>query len=109
MTEDQVNALVERFVLSFEKIATALEGLDETYKRHYNRQYPEKGPVREAIVTRVPTKEDRIKEAHGASDRPIDDWLEELEGQDEDLGVREREWLERQNQRRRNAGPGKDS
>ena len=108
-TDDQRDSLAERFVLSFEKIASALEGVNETYRRHYTRQYPEPGPVRDAVVTRVPTEEDRIREAHGASTRPISEWLEELDGEEraeaeQDIGEREREWIERNKQQKRHAG-----
>jgi hypothetical protein len=99
MTNDQLNSFVERFVLSFEKIATALEGLDETYRRHLEKLYPERGEFREAVVTRVKTEEDRIREAHGASDKPLDEWLSEVENEEEEsefIGIRERRWLDAQ-------------
>ena len=96
MTNDQLSALAERLVSSFEKMASALEGLDETYRQHFDRQYPKVREVRQAVVTRVPSQEDLIKEAQQGTG----DWFSE-EGEwaaspeeDEDLGVREREWLE---------------
>ena len=79
MTDDQMNAFVERFVLSFEKIGTALEGLDETYRRHLDKLYPARAERREAVVTRVQTEEDRIREAQGSSAKPLDQWLSEVE------------------------------
>jgi len=96
MTDDQLNAFVDRFALSFEKIAAAMEGLNETYRRHYERLYPERTQVREAVVTHVPTEEDKIREAQGASDQPLEDWLTDIQGEEEQVqfaGVREREWL----------------
>ena len=96
---EQFSALGERFVLSLEKIAASLAGVDETYKRQIGKQYPERtGEIRNAVVSRVPTQEDRAMEEQGASNKPIDDWLSEPledEDEDEDLGVREREWLTR--------------
>lgn len=97
MTDDQLNAFVERFVLSFEKIALALEGLDETYRRHLDKLYPERKDRREAVVTRVKTEEDRIREAQGADGKPLDQWLSEVEDEEQErefAGVREREWLD---------------
>ena len=99
MTDDQLNSFAERFVLSFEKLALALEGLNETYRRQYASQYPERREVREAVVTRVQSEEDRIREAQGASSRPLSAWLSEVEDEEEEaefIGVREREWLDAQ-------------
>jgi hypothetical protein len=80
-------------MVSFEQIATAIGGISEAYKKQVERQYPDRQQFREAKVTRVPSEEDRIREAQGASDAPIDQWLgEDIE---EDIGVREREWIER--------------
>ena len=95
-----------RFVLSFEKIAVALAEINETYKRQVAKQYPERArEVRDAVVSRVPTEEDRLREAHGASSKPISDWLsEDLDASEEEVGVREREWLQTHPDRR-NAGP----
>jgi hypothetical protein len=92
----QLVHFVERLVVSCEKIATALEGLNETQRQRLQWQYPEKGEVREAIVTRVPTREDLIREAQGASRVSIDEWLSDINQEEEgqqDIGVREREWL----------------
>jgi hypothetical protein len=99
MTDDQLNSFTERFVLSFEKLALALEGLNETYRRQYASQYPERREVREAVVTRVQSEEDRIREAQGASSKPLSAWLSEVEDEEEEaefIGVREREWLDAQ-------------
>jgi len=71
--------LDERVVKSMEKIADALE-----------RAYPvrkEKGSaVAEAVVTHVPTEEDRIRENQGASTEPIEEWM----------GLREKEIVNRE-------------
>jgi hypothetical protein len=97
MTEDQQNAFVERFVLSWEKLAAALEGLNETYRRQFEKHHPERPQRREAVVSRVQTEEDRLREAQGASTQPLNDWLSEVEDEEEGrefVGVREREWLD---------------
>lgn len=104
MTDDQLSAFAERFVLSFEKIAAALEGMDETYRRHLDKLYPERREVREALITRVPNEEDRLREAQGSSGQPLDQWLSEVEDEEEGnefIGVREREWLDAQKPFRR--------
>jgi hypothetical protein len=100
MTDDHLISLVERLVVSQERLATALEGLNETYRRHYDRQYPERRQVRDAVVTRVPTEEDRLREAQGGSaTRPLSEWLSEVQDEEEEseyIGVRERDWLSAQ-------------
>jgi hypothetical protein len=101
MTPDQINSFCERFVVSCEKIALALEGIHETRRQQFQRQYPERREVREAKVTRVPSEEDRIREAQGASDAPLDEWLSEIvqeEDEEQFIGVRERGWLDAQGQ-----------
>jgi hypothetical protein len=95
MTPDQLRSFCERFVVSFEKIAVALEGLNDTHKRIYERQFPQRSEVREAVVTRVPTEEDRIRETQGASNVPIGDWLADIEEEEENIGFREQEWISR--------------
>jgi len=94
MTDDQMNAFVERFVLSFEKMATALEGVCEIYRQEFSRRYPKRGEVREAVITHVPSEEDRIRESQGATDQTLSEWLTEQFGEGGDVGDREREWLE---------------
>jgi hypothetical protein len=111
MTDDQMNAFVERFVLSFEKIGTALEGLDETYRRHLDKLYPARAERREAVVTRVQTEEDRIREAQGSSAKPLDQWLSEVEEEEEEreyIGVRERVWLDGQKRKQTEEKPAGD-
>lgn len=103
MTPDQLNAFCERFVIACEKIAESLEGLHEIERNKFRRQFPERREVREAILTRVPTEEDRIREnIGGQSGIGLDQWLSGAEEesdseQEEDIGAHEREWLQ-QNQ-----------
>ena len=99
MTDDQLIAIADRFLLSFEKMAVALGGLNETYRQHYEKLYQEHREAKEAIVTRVRNEEDRIREAQGSTDESLDAWLSEVEGEEEEsgfTGVREREWLNAQ-------------
>lgn len=103
MTEDQN----ERLVLAYEKLAEALVTLNDTGKRFYNSVFPEQHGPREAIVSHVPSEEDRLLEDQGATDRrPIREWLGgiPIDDPDEDIGPREREFLERQ-KAKENAGP----
>lgn len=88
MTADQE----ERFVVAFEGIAEALKGIDETQKQQFRKRWPDPKERRDAIITRVPTAEDLIREAHGAGDEPVQDWLN-LPEEGEWIGVREREYI----------------
>lgn len=95
ITDDQLYSLAERFVLSFEKLAAAAEGLNEIQRRTFEKTFPERKEARDAILTRVPSEEDRLREAQGASGESLEEWLGELDEDQrkEDIGVREREWL----------------
>lgn len=84
--------LEERLVCAFENIAEALKGIDETQRQQFRKRWPDPKERREAIVTRVPTAEDLIREAHGGtSDEPIRNWLD-LPVEEEWIGVREQEF-----------------
>jgi hypothetical protein len=89
-----LSELDERFVLAVEHIAAALEGLHVTRQKEFERQFPDPQRFREAVVTRVPTEEERIREAQGSSANTIEEWLGELD-EEEVIGLREREFLER--------------
>jgi len=80
MNRDQT----ERLVVAFEKIATELGRANDTAIKAFEKQWPERKEFREAIVTRVPTEEDIIKENQGASDEPISEWI----------GFREKQYIE---------------
>jgi hypothetical protein len=65
-----------------ERIATALETISDSLAlwckleaQRFENQYPVKTDVRDATITRIPTREDAIKEAQGASDEPIEEWI----------------------------------
>jgi hypothetical protein len=91
MTVDQE----ERLVVALEKIAAAFAGIDDTRKKQFAKQWPEPKEFREAVYSRVPTEEDRLREEHGVTDEPLKEWLTVPE--EELLGPREREFLRRQN------------
>ncbi len=90
MTEEMETRLVE----AFERIAEALAGIHETTQRALAKHWPEPKERREAVVSRVPTEEDLIRERHGAGDKSTDEWLTLVE--EEAIGEREREFLARQ-------------
>jgi hypothetical protein len=87
----------ERLAFAFERIATALESFNEEFRQAGTRYWPRPGQQKEAVLSRVPTEEDKIRERQGlADDRPIKDWLEELgdpEGEAEIVGERSRQWI----------------
>jgi hypothetical protein len=98
MTDEQVDRLVE----AFERMAGAAEGIYETQRREHEKRWPAAGERREAIVTRVPSEEDRIREEQGAGGGSLKDWLG-LEDE-EFAGVREREFVEAERRRQQAAG-----
>jgi hypothetical protein len=92
MTEDQE----ERLVVAFEQIATALRGIHDTEEKQFGKQWPERKEVRQAVYSRIPNEEDRIREEQGAGDssQPIEDWYSDLDAAG--IGDREREFLNAQ-------------
>jgi hypothetical protein len=88
MNEDQE----ERLVTAFEQIATALTGIYETEKRQFVKQWPKQKKRREAVYSRVPTDEDRLREEQGASSQPIEKWYSTID-EAEVIGERERAFL----------------
>lgn len=88
MTEDQE----ERLVSAWEGIAKGLGDLHEAARSSISKQWPEAKERREAIVSRVPTAEDKIKQKTGNTDGPVDEWLGEFDPEEE-LGPREKEFL----------------
>lgn len=88
MTEEQE----ERFVLAFEQIAEALEGIHEIKQKQFDKQWPERQKTREAVYSRLPTEEDLIREKQGTSGESLKEWLTFSE--DELIGERERAFLE---------------
>lgn|SRR5208337_445302 len=91
MTEDQA----ERLASAFDKIASALGGLHEEIRRAGKRYWPEPGPQREVVITRVPTEEDKIRERQGAN-ISTEEWLRNLgtpEEDDNSVGERSRQWI----------------
>ena len=90
MNEDQQ----ERLIVSFEKAASALEGIHEQLKHAGTRYWPEPKPQREPVVSRVPTEEDLIRERQGDTRKvSIEKWLNLEDSDDPIIGERTAKWL----------------
>ncbi len=90
---------IERLVLSFERIASALEGINGTGKSAITKLWPEPAGQREVIVSKVETEAERVAREQGKTipNSEVSDWLSEGFGGEEELvGEREREFLTRQ-------------
>jgi hypothetical protein len=89
--------VIERLAASFDKIALSLEGLHNEVSKAGKRYWPEPGQQKEAILSRVPTEEDKIRERQGIDDgKTIDEWLSDLgdpEGEAGIVGERSRQWV----------------
>lgn len=85
----------ERLVVAWEEIGKQLGEWNELVRTAIGKQWPEASERREAIVSRVPTAEDKLKAQTGNTDGPLEDWLGEFDPEEE-IGPREREFLERQ-------------
>lgn len=102
MTKEQE----ERLVAAWEGVARGLGDLNETARSAISKQWPEARQPREAVITRLPTAEDKIKAQTGNTDGPVDEWLGEFDPE-EDIGPREKEFIA--GQARKSTGPKKDS
>lgn len=99
MTDDQE----ERLVLALEMMSMALGSMSKTYELLYYKMYPPKGMVRDADVTHTPTEEEKLRAAQGATgERTTEDWmtLDAERDTEEDMGPRERRFMEKEAQRR---------
>jgi len=82
----------ERLVVAWEELARGLGELNEIARIALSKQWPETRERRDAIITKLPTAEDKIKKETGNSDGPIDEWLGEFDAEEE-IGPREKEFL----------------
>ena len=83
----------ERLVAAWEGLARGLGELNEIVRTAVGKQWPEAREPREAIVTRLPSAEDKLKAQTGNTDGPVEDWLGEFDAEEE-IGPRERAWRE---------------
>jgi hypothetical protein len=90
-------ALNERLVIAYERIAIALEGLRDEAKKAGGRYWPPQQPQKEAILTRMETDKERELKNQGARLRTvaevIDPNAKEEELEDEYIGARTRQWM----------------
>lgn len=75
-----------RLLAALESIADSLAEWCKLNQARFDKEYPVKPDVTDAVVTRIPTDEELRRKAQGASDEPIEDWLT--------LGPRERKFNE---------------
>lgn len=93
---------ISRLAEAFERIAVALEGLDGTGKSAITKLWPEPAGQREVIVSKVETEDERVAREQGKAipKSGLSDWLsEDFGGEDELVGEREREFLQRQREK----------
>ena len=90
MTKEQE----ERLVVSWEGIAREIGEFNATLKQAIAKQWPEPRERRDAVISKLPTEEDKIKVQTGNTSGPIEDWLSEFDPEEE-VGPREREWREK--------------
>jgi hypothetical protein len=86
----------ESIVLSFQSIASALEGLHEELKRAGIRYWPQPREQKEAKLTRVESEDDRSRRSQGARLRTVAEVIDPTiddEIPDDFLGERTRQWL----------------
>lgn len=87
MTDEQANAL-EVAAYNLGSIATALRDIAvsmhlsyQLERERYERQYPDKKEVREALITHRQTEEERIRETQGATGESDEEWIGRRESQ----------------------------
>jgi hypothetical protein len=86
-------ASIEADERAMARIATALEIIAGAFSSWYNlesqrlkKEFPPKHEPRESTFTRIPTAEDRLRAAQGATGESIEEWMQ--------IGPRERELIE---------------
>jgi hypothetical protein len=91
MTKEQE----ERLVVAWEGIAQKLGDLNEAARSAISKQWPEVRERRDAVVSTLPSPEEKLKAQTGNTDGPVADWLGEFDPEEE-IGPREKEFLARQ-------------
>jgi hypothetical protein len=67
----------------FERLVSAFESIAKSLSRWSEVSFPEKKTPEPMTITRVPTEEDKAREAQGDTDEPIEEWI--------DIGIGPRE------------------
>jgi hypothetical protein len=78
----------ERAVVALEWFASALTRIATVMENRYHRDFPSKPAARDAIITRVPSPEDKLKEDLGSTGESEEEWI----------GLREQELLNQSGQ-----------
>lgn len=77
---------MERIATAFETIADTLDAMYKLQQERFDREYPTRFP-KDAVVTRLPTEEEKLARAQGATgESSLDEWMQ--------IGPREREIIE---------------
>lgn len=84
----------ERLVVAWEGLAKAVGDLNETARLAISKQWPDARTPREAVFSKLPTAEEKLKAQTGNTSGPVDEWLGEFDPEEE-IGPREREFLAR--------------
>lgn len=90
MTKDQD----ERIVAAWEALANRLGEWNEIAKTAIGKQWPEPRERRDAVISKLPTEEDKLKVQTGNTSGPIEDWLSEFDDEQGEVGPREKAWRE---------------
>lgn len=90
----------ERLVKAFEDIADAArriarsqEGLEQSAKKAVENLWPEPKTPRQAVVTHVPTEEEKLRERQHGAEPAGSDWFTDLGIGEPFIGERERQWI----------------
>jgi hypothetical protein len=102
MTKDQD----ERIVAAWEALANRLGEWNEIAKTAIAKQWPEPRERRDAVISKLPTEEDKLKAQTGNTSGPIEDWLGEFDPEEE-VGPREREWREKHGETGQSKSPAR--
>lgn len=89
------NEQEERLVAAWEGVARGLGALNETARIAISKQWPKARKQREAVVSKLPTAEEKRQQETGNSTGSIDEWINEFDPEEE-IGPREREFIARQ-------------
>ena len=89
----------ERLVAAWEALARGLGEWNEIARTAIGKQWPDAREARPAVVSRIPTSEDKLKKETGNTDGPIDQWLGEFDPEEE-IGPREKDFLERERKKK---------
>ena len=78
--EEDARAM-ERIASVFEVVADTLVAMLNLQQQRFDREYPARNK-RDAVVTHLPTEEEKLKQEQGQTDESLDEWMS--------LGPRER-------------------